>query len=662
MVLTLSGCSKWDKEIDKLKDRVTQLEETVKQINSSLEQLQTIVSALENGDYITGIEQLEDGSGYSITFAKGGTITVKNGKDGKDAPVIGIRQDNDGTWYWTITRDGKEEFLEIDGKKVPVSGKDGVTPIIGVNDEGYWTIDMKDGRGPQIMTDSKGNPIKAEGTNGDSIFSDIDNSADDYVVITLSNGSVITIPKVICELSFAAEETEISFGASETKELRLNINNISCAEILSVPQGWTATLHDDVLTVTSPDHKSPAAASGILSVIGIDQKGNSHIASRKVVLQSLDFSDPDGTFVVIEGNMTSENGTLVFIDKNGKVYENIYEDANGGEEIGNVVQDMYIHKGKLYLITQNGNSMGGAGRFIVCDLKTMKKENAIQMDFYREGILCWPQHIVVADNGKAYIQYSTSDMEQSSGIRTIDLSTLTVAENDLANTSGAFTVEGATKARMVMSRGKIFAGRGNSIVIINPENDNVKVIPANTDCSEGYTRQVKNIAKGYDGYIYAVVSGSFKGSFYSPEWESDAKVMKIDHDGNICKEFVLEGLHLPVATWSPSVNLCASFNEPLLFFTSTEDFFASDACSFNVETGKANPFINGLREGLYGYMGVHPTNGKIYVGSSPNYLSTKIFIYDTPTGGTYSESFSFKKASPAGIDFTYRFSEEWINR
>lgn len=661
MVLALVGCSKWDKEIDNLKDRVSQLEETVKQLNSSLEQVKTIINALESGDYITGIEELEDGSGYKITFAKGGTITIKNGKDGKDAPIIGIKEGEDGIWYWTITTDGKEEFLEIDGQRIPVSGKDGVTPVIGVNKDGYWTIDMKDGRGPQIMTDSEGNPIKAEGKDGDSFFSDIDNSSDDYVVITLSNGSVITLPKVISELSFSNEETEITFSSSETKELKLIIDNISYAELLSVPQGWAATLQDDVVTVTAPDYKNGGATSGILSVIGIDSKGNSHIASRKVTLLSVDYTDPEGTFIVVEGNMTSENGTIAYIDKNGNLYENIYEDANDGEEIGNVVQDIYIHNGKLYIISQNGNSMGGAGRFIVCDLKTMKKEKAIQMDFYREGTLCWPQHIVVADNGKAYIQHSTSDMEQYSGIRVIDLNSLTVADSDLPNTSGAFTTEGATKARMVMSRGKIFAGRGNSVVIINPANDDVKVIPMNTDCSEGYTRQVKNIAKGYDGYIYAVVSGSFTGSFYSPEWGSDAKVVKIDHDGNICQEFVLEGLHLPVATWSPSVNLCASFTEPLLFFTSSEGFSTNEACSFNFENGTVNPFIN-LNEGIYGYMGAHPTNGKIYVGSSPTFMSSKVFIYDSSAGGNYSSSIEIKKASPAGIDFAYRFTDEWINR
>ena len=49
----------------------------------------------------------------------------------------------------------------------------------------------------------------------------------------------------------------------------------------------------------------------------------------------------------------------------------IRDRANGGLEIGNVVQDMFMANGKIYLLTQNGDRMGGAGRFVVCDARTL---------------------------------------------------------------------------------------------------------------------------------------------------------------------------------------------------------------------------------------------------------------------------------------------------
>ncbi len=35
------------------------------------------------------------------------TAEIKNGTAGADAPVIGVKQDTDEVYYWTITTDGK---------------------------------------------------------------------------------------------------------------------------------------------------------------------------------------------------------------------------------------------------------------------------------------------------------------------------------------------------------------------------------------------------------------------------------------------------------------------------------------------------------------------------------------------------------------------------
>lgn len=70
--------------------------------------------------------------------------------------------------------------------------------------------------------------------------------------------------------------------------------------------------------------------------------------------------------MVCEGNMTSVNGMLVYYDKAGKEYREVFEQANGGLEIGNVVQDMFMANGKIYLLTQNGDRMGGARPVSLC--------------------------------------------------------------------------------------------------------------------------------------------------------------------------------------------------------------------------------------------------------------------------------------------------------
>ena len=141
--------------------------------------------------------------------------------------------------------------------------------------------------------------------------------------------------------------------------------------------------------------------------------------------------------------------------------------------------------GRIYFITQNGRTsstgttFNGDGRFVICDAHTMKRILARDMPFYAQvasssgtrSTLCWPQHIVAVSPEKGYIQYSTSDMESHSGIRTVNLVSGVIATTDIPDTYGVFTKTGATKARMTVSRGKVFAGRGNSVIVIDSATD-----------------------------------------------------------------------------------------------------------------------------------------------------------------------------------------------
>ena len=136
--------------IDNLESRVAQLEEMCRQINTNIASLQTIVSALQNNDYITGVTPItENGEtiGYTISFTKSQPITIyhgedgangTNGTDGKDGedghtPQISVKKGADGIYYWTL--DG-EWLLDADGNKIKAQGKDGT--------------DGKDGITPQL--------------------------------------------------------------------------------------------------------------------------------------------------------------------------------------------------------------------------------------------------------------------------------------------------------------------------------------------------------------------------------------------------------------------------------------------------------------------------------------------------------------------------------
>lgn len=527
-----------------------------------------------------------------------------------------------------------------------------------------------------------------------------------YITYTFADGSVYTetrtgrnfesgrIYRLTTEITardggkFAIERDEapdeavcLKYGAAEEWSLTAE-RWIPAVNIASVPAGWNVDL--DIagrgLRIAPPaEYMQGMDLENMLTICSADKV----ILSQEYYV--LDFTHPEGTFVLMEGNMTSENGSVVYFDQHGRYHERVYEEVNDNE-IGNVLQDMYMANGRIYFITQHGRtssagtSFNGDGRYVVCDAHTMKRLVARNMNFYAEvdtstgatqsskSYLCWPQHIVVVSPEKGYIQYSVS-MESHSGIRVIDLTTNIIDTRDIPGTFGEFTVSGATKARMVFSRGKVFAGRGNSVIVINPASD--KVVKTHTF----ENRQIKDIAKGADGRIYALFTGEFEtdglGYYGNVVWKSPAKFVILDAQGDIVEEQTLpESVHLRTGTASPSVQMCASFRKPYLYFIGNSDFSANEAVRYNYATGKLDESyitaeLDANHKGgdiIYGYMGIHPTTEQLWVGKS-SYIDSRIEVYDVSRSDAVEfGSFYQKKASPAGVDFAYRFTQEWIDK
>lgn len=189
----LAGCDNDDleKRVDSLENRLEIVEKTLTEINSGISSLQSIVEALQNGKSVSNVE--ETATGYVITFSDGSNITLKHGQDGTNgqnatAPVIGMAE-SEGAYYWTVTIDGETQFMENNGKKVPVTGN---TPKMGVNEDGYWTVDT--GNGPEPVKDEDGNLIPARAGATGSFISDVVYT-DKSIKFIFSDGTIITLPK-----------------------------------------------------------------------------------------------------------------------------------------------------------------------------------------------------------------------------------------------------------------------------------------------------------------------------------------------------------------------------------------------------------------------------------------------------------------------------------
>lgn len=194
-IMSVISCTNLDEILEQLRDheaRIQALEAQCRQLNSNVEAIQAILKALEQNDYITDITKITEAGveiGYSITFAKGGTINIYHGSNGADgaAPKIGIRKAQDGEYYWTAD----EEWLtDENGEMIPAvvpDDPDGkyITPLFRVS-EGVWYVSF-DGGNTWVTLES----IMEE--EPEPLFKEVTQD-EGHVYFSLYDGSVVTIP------------------------------------------------------------------------------------------------------------------------------------------------------------------------------------------------------------------------------------------------------------------------------------------------------------------------------------------------------------------------------------------------------------------------------------------------------------------------------------
>ena len=200
-----------------LKDRVDVLEQKVSalesKVNQNVNSINALVEAAKKAVTITKVETLTDG--YKIYFSDGTISTISNGvngTDGKDgvdgkdavAPVIGIKEE-EGVYYWTI--DG--EFVLNNGQKVPVTGKDGLTPQFKIQD-GKWYVSFD------------GNTWDAVPVTGTEKPELVMSETDDEYVFTLGETTIriakehAFMIKVISDVQKVTPGEVVSFGYTVT--------------------------------------------------------------------------------------------------------------------------------------------------------------------------------------------------------------------------------------------------------------------------------------------------------------------------------------------------------------------------------------------------------------------------------------------------------------
>ncbi len=309
-------------DMQDLADRIQKLEEQAQTTNADLQTLHRLIEALQEQVYVIKVEQHDDT--YTIYFTDGTTAVIKTGNDGaagKDAPVIGVKADSDGVYYWTITADGQTEWLtDAQGNKLRAES---VEPLLGVDKEGYWTVSYDGGKTYSQILGPDGKPVAAMSSILDNIEVE-----DDTLIITLGDGSTVEVPirsNFYLLIKDAPEKAAFAFGETKTFDLeRVGVERTA----ITKPDEWKVSLTDDKLTVTAPtqEHEACADLEGEIAIIYTGANNLSGIVSLAVGIeepktieivvtgQGIGYGDYEGETATIDATITpSDNEMLYYV-------------------------------------------------------------------------------------------------------------------------------------------------------------------------------------------------------------------------------------------------------------------------------------------------------------------------------------------------------------
>lgn len=166
----------------------------------------------------------------------------------------------------------------------------------------------------------------------------------------------------------------------------------------------------------------------------------------------------NGYFVTNEGPFQNGSGTITFVEFGGTASQNVYKNVNS-EDLGNIVNSMYIADDKGYIVVNNSNKV------VVVNKYTLEKEAVI------EGNAIVNPRFFIASDGKGYISNWGDPFDtEDDFITVINLESNAVLEK---------IPVGEGPEKMIVEAGKLFVclqggyGVNNKVAVINIADNNL---------------------------------------------------------------------------------------------------------------------------------------------------------------------------------------------
>lgn len=320
----------------------------------------------------------------------------------------------------------------------------------------------------------------------------------------------------------------------------------------------------------------------------------------------------NGAFVLNEGNMSNETGTLTFIDSKGIAVDSAYYRVNQ-TLLGNVCQDLFISDNRIYILSQNGAKNGGEGLLTIADADNLEKVRV-----YNNTTLSWPTNLAVVGEN-LYIR-------DNKGVYMLNTSTdvLTLVEG----------TSGALKNRMAVVGEKTFVMGSKKLFVIQ------NGVVVHTISFEG---ALSGVAKAFDENLWVSCT-------------SPASIIKI----NPVDYTIIDSHQLDVsigAGWG--VAPAFSAKDDIIYFSNAgfklyRHIFSQDKTE---EVANIKDYVEDA--GIYyNSLGVDPVSGEVYFATLKGYAEYKtndIAILDFTKSPVLQTDIKNKNSFPAGVFFTENF-------
>ena len=363
LLLALTSCQHEDiwNELREHEQRIEQLEKQCRELNSNIEAIQTILAAVQQNDYVTEVMKIMENGvevGYSITFAKSGTITIYHGTDGTDGaagttPQIGIKKASDGAYYWTSNG---EWITDENGDKIPAAYSDSgdgmfITPQFRIVDD-VWYVSYDNGNSWRVivMGDNEGTEQFFQNVTYDS----------KYVYLTLCDGTAIALPRSLeiasTEVIYASSygvipgnveaadmERMLTDASKGTKTIRFNDGTYVFSSTINVPSD--VSLIGSTKTVFKA--ASEASPAILMSLNGSDNVFLSHLTfDGGMTSKPADEGAQTGVSIVSCRSVNIENVEFVGWSKHGLYSKTM--SSYGEEEDGKFFKQLQITNCRFY--------------------------------------------------------------------------------------------------------------------------------------------------------------------------------------------------------------------------------------------------------------------------------------------------------------------------